>query len=129
MHDLEVETDHFQFYFGDARKGPVTETGSLWDAGGDVVVGPDRDVVGVGTVRDGGTTRIQAGVVPGRATIGAEPGWRTLGEFQLDVPSGKVRFWAAEDGDLTWPSPELDPHGPAGSRGTRGRPRRRRARL
>ena len=103
MRDFEIQTDHFQFYFGDARHGPGADCEGMWDEGGALVLvmGPDRDVFGVGTVRYGGTTHIQAGVVAGRAEVSAAAEWEILGEFQLEVPSGKVLFWAAEDADLT----------------------------
>jgi hypothetical protein len=97
---FSVKTDHFQLLLGDGQKGPTVDTSSLWDSGGDVAVLPDaRALVGIGTVRYGGSTRVQFEVLPGPSD-GGGPGWTLKGTFELQVDSGEVVFWGPEQRDI-----------------------------
>lgn len=92
---ISLGTDHFQFYFGDRKRGPYIDTIGLWDKGEKVAyVSGSPELVGVLTARYGGKTTIYFGV--GRSTEIASEGWTELGEFTLFVPSGEIIFWGPE---------------------------------
>ena len=108
-HQFELLTDHFQFLFGDAIEGPRADTTNLWDADGSIgVIEEEPVVIGVATVRHGGRTTVLLGVHESRPA--EELGWRSLGEFTLSLPSGKVLLWAPETDDVeASPSLALEP--------------------
>lgn len=95
LYEFELLTDHFQFLLGDAELGPLVDTTRLWDIHSPVVSMPDaQELVGVATVRYGGTTKVQLEIL--RSPPGAAAGWQTLGMFTLAVPSGRLVVWAPE---------------------------------
>ncbi len=91
-----LTADHFQFFFGDRLLGPTADTTHLWDGAG--MVAMMNGLVGVTTVRYGGDTRVSLRIIPAWG-FGTTEG-RLLGEAVLEVPSGKVVFWAPETSDI-----------------------------
>jgi hypothetical protein len=108
---ISLGTDHFQFYFGDRKRGPYIDTTGLWEKGEKVAYVPGSpELVGVLTARYGGKTRIYFDA--GRSTEEASEGWAELGEFIVFIPSGEIIFWGPEMIDAkNYPSIKL----PAGS--------------
>lgn len=96
---IEVVGDHFQVLLGDERLAPMVDTSRLWDAPGRVAAMPgSAEILGLGTARQGGvfrlTVRIEDAVEP------TPPGWKVLGAFDLDVPSGRLVVWGPELDDI-----------------------------
>lgn len=97
-YDIEIDSDHFQVFFGDRVYGPKVDTRGLWSSGNQLVSATE-DVVAIGTARFGGKTRIRVEV--GSKEPETEVGWSEMGAFQLNVRSGELLFWAPESLDLT----------------------------
>ena len=96
---IEVVTDHFQLLFGDEAEAPRVDTSMLWDNPGRVVTLSDFPaLVGLGTVRYGGTTRLTIRTADYQET--PTPDWQIMGSFEINVPSGRLIFWAPELEDL-----------------------------
>lgn len=105
-HRVELTTDHFQLLFGDSLEAPFVDTTALWDSPGRVAsLSETPELVGLGTVRYGGTTRLTIRV----ATLPQEPlpGWQMMGRFELNVPSGRLVFWGPELEDIDQ-APSID---------------------
>jgi hypothetical protein len=99
MNHFILENDHFQFYAGDRKNGPYVDTSEIWGAGGPFAcVSSQPFLVGIGTVRYGGQTRIQVEVAERPVTISDD--WTKLGDFDLDLPSGELLLWAPETPDI-----------------------------
>jgi len=117
---IELVTDHFQVLFGDEVQAPLFDTTALWDAPGRVVSLPGvSELVGLGTIRYGGTTRLTVRIADYQEA--PTPDWQALGSFEVNVPSGRMIFWAPEleDIDLA-PRVELPPGRYRGSVFSRG---------
>lgn len=117
-----VNTDHFQMLFGDRDLGPTINTAQLWDSDGSVVTVPGHEeLVGIAIARFGGATHVRVEVSSKPAE--KELGWKPMGKFIVNVPSGTLSFWGPES-----LSPEREPrvllprpgryHGEAFSMGT-----------
>jgi hypothetical protein len=114
---LEIATDHFQFFVGDGERGPAADTRDLWASGGTVKSG--GVLIAVPTTRFGGRTKIEVELASARSP--GDEAWTQLGEFSLAVPSGSVTVWAPENRDpermVKLPVPPGDYSGVAYSRG------------
>src|SRR6056297_121295 len=96
---FEILTDHFQLLFGDERKAPILDTTSLWDTSGSVVSLPGHsELIGLGTVRYGGTTRLTLSFQSCEQE--GWPGWERMGDFEVSLPSGRLIFWGPEIDDI-----------------------------
>lgn len=92
---IELTTDHFQLLFGDSVRSPLVDTTTLWDKPGRVVsLAGFPELVGLGTVRYGGVTRLTVRVVDQEEE--AQTDWQLLGRFDVSVPSGRMIFWGPE---------------------------------
>src|SRR5690606_13661776 len=92
---LDVVTDHFQLLIGDSVQAPLLDTTALWDSPGRVAsLKGSPELVGLGTVRYGGKTRVTLRV--GDHLDESLRGWSLLGEFFLSVPSGELILWGPE---------------------------------
>ena len=120
---VELVSDHFQVLFGDGVQAPHIDTTTLWDASGRIASLEEfPELVGLGTIRYGGVTRLTIRVnefqdIPA-------PDWRELGGFEVNVPSGRLIFWAPELENIALaPGFDLPPglyEGRAFSRGEEG---------
>jgi hypothetical protein len=115
---LDVVTDHFQFFVGDAGRGPAVDTRDLWASGGSVKSA--TGLIAVPTARFGGRTSIEVHLASAR--LPAEDGWTEVGQFSLAIPSGSLAVWAPEHRDpekmAKLPVPPGSYSGVAYSRGT-----------
>jgi hypothetical protein len=94
-YEFEVDNDHFQLLLGDSEHGTGVDTTHLWDSDNRVAMLPDeRHLVGLGTVRYGGRTRVLVEIA--EEPPGPERQWEEKGEFSLDIPSGKLGIWGPE---------------------------------
>jgi hypothetical protein len=100
VYHFEVVVDHFQIMIADSVRGVDEDTTQLWDStDGRVAQLPSRLFIAVGTVRYGGVVRVTVEVAGGPRTLPEE--WEVLGEFSLEVPSGRVVLFGPEEaGDL-----------------------------
>jgi len=117
---VEVVADHFQVLFGDKAQAPLVDTVALWDTPGRIVcLEGSPELVGLGTIRYGGTVRLTIHV--GGDQEAPMPDWRELGRFEVNVPSGRLIFWAPEleNIDLA-PGLDLPPGRYVGSAFSRG---------
>lgn len=98
-HAIELVTDHFQVLFGDGARAPLVDTTSLWDVPEGVVsLSGFPELVGLGTTRYGGTTRLSVRI---EARQESPPsGWQPMGAFEVYVPSGRLIFWGPEIEDI-----------------------------
>lgn len=120
---IELVTDHFQVLFGDELQAPLVDTTALWDAPGRVVaMAGVSELVGLGTIRYGGTTHLTIRIDDYQEIPTSD--WQMLGSFEVNVPSGRMIFWAPEVEDINLaPRVELSPgryRGSAFSRGEEG---------
>jgi hypothetical protein len=118
---FEIENDHFQILLGDRVYGPLVDTMHLWDSGGRVAAMPNApELVGLGTARYGGKTRIEVEITT--SPPGPQSGWTSMGELSLYVPSGELVLWGPEALNTDQaPAVTLEPgryFGSAFSRGT-----------
>lgn len=98
-HTIELVTDHFQVLFGDEVRAPLVDTSSLWDVPGRVVyLSGFPELVGLGTVRFGGTTRLTIRIEEHHQA--PQLGWQLMGGFEVHVPSGRLIFWGPELEDV-----------------------------
>jgi hypothetical protein len=98
--ELEVVADHFQFLVGDSAAGILADTTSLWRSRG--VLGQieeSPEIVGIGTIRSGGRTKVVVTVGGKSPAEGAEG--RVLGQFRLRLPSGIAVLWGPSAVDLS----------------------------
>lgn len=92
---FDVVADHFQVLMGDSVGAPLIDTTALWDMPGRLgVLEKFPEIVGLGTIRFGGKTRITVRVADHQEL--PSPDWRLLGKFDLDAPSGRLIFWGPE---------------------------------
>ena len=92
---VELVADHFQVLFGDGVQAPLIDTTTLWDAPGRIAsLEKFPELVGLGTIRYGGATRLTIRVDEYQEV--PAPDWRALGSFEVNVPSGRLIFWAPE---------------------------------
>jgi len=122
-YDFEIQTSHFQFLVGDRGRGPTADTTILWETGGAVATSPDLpEVVGVGTVRFGGNTRVSIEIID--TPLLAKEDWTELGRFSVTVTTGSLAIWGPEAANLSsMPAVPLAPgkfSGVAYVRGTEG---------
>ena len=97
--EFELDTDHFQILLGDGEQGPLVDTSTLWNtAGGVAALSDDPYVVGIGTVRQGGRTRVRVDLK--EDTGGVIEEGKYLGDFLLSLPSGRLMVWSPETEDL-----------------------------
>lgn len=99
-YELEIQTSHFQFLVGDRKRGPLANTTPLWKGGGGAVAtSPDLpEVVGIGTVRYGGLTRVSVEITDTRPSSNED--WTELGCFSIDVTSASLALWGPEEVNL-----------------------------
>ena len=98
-HDLEINFDHFQFLIGDSDRGPLVDTSTLWDASQPIGTMPDvREVIGIPTVRHGGKLNVSINITDSLEIN--DDSWFFVGEFEINVPSGKLLLWGPEAADL-----------------------------
>jgi hypothetical protein len=98
--ELKVIADHFQFLIGDSTVGITVDTTQLWQSRGIVGVMADvPEIVGIGTIRSCGWTRVV--VTVGDALASERPAGRTLGQFVLHLPSGIALLWGPNAVDLS----------------------------
>ena len=96
---FDIENDHFQILLGDRDRGPLVDTTQLWGSAGSVAVTPNApELVGLGTARYGGKTRVH--VETSSSPPRPQSGWTEMGKFALYVPSGEIIIWAPESLDL-----------------------------
>lgn len=92
---VEVVADHFQVLLGDGVQAPSVDTTTLWDKPGRVAcLEGFPELVGLGIIRYGGTIRLKIRFDDHDETTPA--GWRALGRFEVNVPSGRLIFWGPE---------------------------------
>src|SRR4029079_8281060 len=116
-----IPIDHFQFFAGDRRLGPLVDTSDIWRNNAKVAyLSGSPELVGIGTVRYGGRARVQIEFAENTNQI--ESDWTKLGEFTLALPTGELVLWAPESVDIrNCPSLRLPSgtyQGEAYSRGT-----------
>lgn len=118
--EVVTVTDHFQVLFGDARAAPFVDTSRLWDASGRVVTMHGfPTLVGLGTARFGGPTRLIVRANGAQAYPTSD--WKAMGNFEVDVPSGRLIFWGPELEDIAHaPGTDLPPGHYEGSAFSRG---------
>lgn len=100
---FEIAFDHFQILVGDLEHGPFLDTTELWSTTEKAIASLPNDhrLVAIGTARFGGKTNFSIKLTDGSSAIPNERSeWTVLGEFQLDIPSGKLAIWAPETTDI-----------------------------
>ena len=93
-YDFTIQTDHFQFYLED--QDSQTDTSMLWveQAISDhLAVAPD--LIGVGTARYGGPTRIVIEIEQSRPTESFDA-WDRVAECSINIHSGQMIIHAPE---------------------------------
>lgn len=99
-HEITLTTDHFQVLFGDSVQAPLVDTTALWEPPGRVIVSSElSELIGLGTVRYGGTTRLRVDIA--EAPPDVPPDWQPMGCFDLNIPSGQLIFWGPELADIS----------------------------
>lgn len=77
---IEICSDHFQFFLSDKIEGPLLDTGNLWDRDGNIAtVDGAPEFVSVKTCRFGGKTRILVDIVEFALEDGCD--WYRLGDL------------------------------------------------
>jgi len=99
MYKFQMNSDHFQFLFGDRKYGSDVNTEIIWGGNINGVVFIPPYTVGVPTIRYGGSTKLQVEVTD--TPRSSDFGWQPLGHFELELPSGQLIFWGPELVDLS----------------------------
>lgn len=94
-HIFKLDFDHFQFLVGDKHEGPLVDTTKMWDLSSPIGVVHGIDyIAGISTVRMGGKLSVIVRVTEDHSQKETE--WNTLGQFDIDLPSGQMILWAPE---------------------------------
>lgn len=95
QYEYTIITDHYQFYVEDEECSADTST--IWDTNqGDGLLAVTSCLIGAGTVRYGGETRVIVHVLKRRPIDGFDECDHIV-EASIDVPSGRLVVWSPEN--------------------------------